>query len=164
MGYKEMADYSEYEMHICGTKKAVFAIYASMPSADIKTITYENGTEDDYILYFKNTCKWGVDANCDKKWDGREIDLSSLDEEKLRNEQGADDFKGYTLADKSAMFHCEIEISEWSDYGESFAHYKDGQQLEYMEGNLDPEMLAELGVDFYPDNMEESDDDWSFSF
>ena len=159
-----MADYSQYEMHIHGTKKAVFAIYASMPSADIKTIKYENGTDDDYILHFENACKWGVDANCDKKWDGREIDISGLDEEKLRDEQGADDFRGYTLADKSAMFHCEIEISEWSDYGESFAHYKDGQQLEYMEGNLDPEMLAELGVDFDPDNMEESDDDWSFSF
>ncbi len=57
---------------------------------------------------------------------------------------------------KSAMFHCEIEISEWSDYGESFAHYKDGQQLEYMEGNLDPDMLEELGIDIDPDEIEES--------
>ncbi len=57
-----MADYCDYEIHVRGTKKAALMVYAAMRSADQKIITYENGTDAEYILHFESCCKWEPDA------------------------------------------------------------------------------------------------------
>lgn len=159
-----MADYCDYEIHVRGTKKAALMVYATMRSADLKEITFEGGTDDEYTLHFSSCCKWEPDAYCDKKWDGKEIDLSGIDEKSMREETGIDDFMSYSLADMSAMYHCEIEIHACYPEAESnsFFHYKDGDTLdeqwaapdwEAAPDDIDEEEGGE--EDFYPDEPRE---------
>ena len=127
-----MADYCDYELHVRGTKKAALMVYAVMRSADLKTIKYEGGADDEYTLHFDSCCKWEPDAYCDREWDGKAADLTGIGEQSMREEQGVEEFTGYRLEDMSGMLHCEIEIYAASPEEGwcSFAHYKDGETLE----------------------------------
>lgn len=165
-----MADYCDYEIHVRGTKKAALLAYAAMRCADVKTITHESGTDEEYIIHFGSCCKWEPDAYCDKKWDGKEIDLSGLDEQAIRDENGIDQFEFYPLQDMSAMLHCEIEI--YATYAEaescSFSHYKDGDLLEEQWSGVDWEAtedddIEESEEEYYPDE-EFEDLSQKFSF
>ena len=82
-----MADYCDYIIHVRGTKKAALMVFATMRCADDKPISYEGGTDEEYIIHFSGSCKWEPDAYCDKEWNGEEIDLNVLDEGAIRNDQ-----------------------------------------------------------------------------
>lgn len=161
-----MADYCDYIIHVRGTKKAALMVFATMRCADDKPISYEGGTDEEYIIHFSGSCKWEPDAYCDKKWNGVEIDLNGFDEDDLRNEDGIDDFMFYSLADMSAMLHCEIEIiASYPEPAPScFMHYKDGDTLEEEYCGIDfdydgeddfEEIDAEDGEEFFDGSNED---------
>ncbi len=165
-----MANYCDYEIHVRGSKKAALLVYATMRCADEKTITREGGTDEEYIIHFGSCCKWEPDAYCDKKWDGKEIDLSALNEQAIRNEIGIEQFEYYPLQDMSAMLHCEIEIyaTYEGEDGCSFNHYKDGNMLEEQWAGVDWEAseddeIEESEEDYFPDE-EYEDLSKKFSF
>ena len=149
-----MADLCDYNIHVRGSKKAALMIFSSMACADDKEITYEHGTDEEYILHFNGCCKWNTDAYCDETWNGEEINLDSYDETALRDCE-IDQFMFYKLVDKSAMFHCEIEVySSCMEEGWcAFSHYKEGDTLEdeymgedyedYDEESMDEEFMEE---------------------
>lgn len=152
-----MADYYDYIIHVRGTKKAALMVFATMRCADDKPISYEGGTDEEYIIHFSGSCKWEPDAYCDKEWNGEEIDLNGLDEGAICNEDGIDDFMFYSLKDMSAMFHCEIEI--YTSYPEPqpccFIHYKDGDMLEEEYCGIDYDYDDEDGFE----DIDEDEDD-----
>lgn len=150
-----MADYCDYEIHVRGTKKAALMVYATMRSADEKEIRLESGTDEKYVIHFRGCCRWDLDVECDKTWDGNEVDFSNIDEKSMREEQGIEEFTSYPLADMSAMFHCEIEV--YAGYQESgsnsFIHYKDGDTLDeqYAAYPLEPDDDGDFPEDYCPD-------------
>ena len=168
-----MADYCDYIIHVRGTKKAALMVFATMRCADDKPISYEGGTDEEYIIHFSGSCKWEPDAYCDKEWNGEEIDLNVLDEGAIRNEDGIDDFMFYPLKDMSAMFHCEIEIYECYPDNEvcSFTHYKDGDTLEeeysaidyeYDDGYFDDDEEIEDVAEIEEEENEEDDEKFDY--
>ncbi len=128
-----MANICDFKIHVRGTKKAALMLYATAVAAPYEgDIDYEGGTDDEYIIHFSGSCKWGIDAYCEKRWNKKPIDLSAIDEETIRsNEELAGKYSQYKMKAKSGMFQCEVEVIAFDEEGEySFSHYKDGVLLD----------------------------------
>ncbi len=121
-----MANICDFKIHVRGTKKAALMLYAAAVAAPYEVdIDYEGGTDDEYIIHFSGSCKWDIDAYCEKRWNKKPIDLSAIDEETIRsNEKFAEKYSQYKMKAKSGMFQCEVEVIAFDEEGEvSFVHY-----------------------------------------
>lgn len=121
-----MANYCEYKTLVRGRKNACYAFLGSSPTADDIHVIEGSGTTENYTLIFSTGCKWGVDAYCDKPWDGSfPVDLpddyneaSSIAEKKYRYR---------SMRDRSKMFSLEVLCNSlYEDVGEEFVHYLNG--------------------------------------
>lgn len=126
-----MANCCYYEIHVKGNKKAALFLFAMMPVYDSKEIIHEEGTDDEYVVWIKGDCKWGLDYNCTEKADVG-IDLNMLTEDDVRNEEMGLDYWDLTMRQKSEVLNVEILAHSWSRESEfeHFEHYKKGLLLD----------------------------------
>ena len=62
-----MANCCDYTIHVRGTKKATLMVLATTRCADDKPISYEGGTDEEFIIHYSRSCKWEPDVYCDKE-------------------------------------------------------------------------------------------------
>lgn len=125
-----MANYCEYEIHVKGNKKAALYLYTMMPALDYKEITHEQGNDDEYIVWITGNCKWSLDSYCEEK-PNVSIDLDSLSEDEIRDEEVGLDYCYLTMRQKSEVLGVEILAHSWSDESEfdQFDHYVNGELI-----------------------------------
>lgn len=124
-----MANYCNYEIHVRGKKKAALMMCAVMATADSKWITHEEGTDDEYVVWFKGDCKWSLDAYCEEKPDVT-INLDEYTEEDIRDAD-FDEYWYLTMRQKSELLGLEILAHSWSDESEfnMFEYYNNGRKI-----------------------------------
>ncbi len=143
-----MANYCEYEIHVRGKKKAALMMAAIMASADMKEITHEEGSDNNYIVWIRGNCKWSLDAYCEEKPDVT-INLDEYSEDDLRDA----DFEEYwylTMRQKSEVLGLEILAHAWSDESEfdMFEYYDNGRKISSENVNCRPEWDEEMEMVF----------------
>lgn len=142
-----------------------------MPVYDDIEIILEKGSNDDYTIVYTGNCKWSLDAYCKKMDSPIKVDVAGFIDEKGNLLKDVNEYRYYTLKDKSKIYNCEIEVfSEYEDYdyendqGDKplFEHYKNGKLIE--KNNLLYNEIIEkayllFGVKIDIPNYYE-DDDW----
>ena len=145
-----MANCCGYEIHVRGNKKAALFLFAMMPVCDSKEIIHEEGSDDEYVVWIKGDCNWGLDYNCTEKTDVS-INLNTLTEDDVRNEEMGLDYWYLTMRQKSEVLNVEILAHSWSRESEfeRFEHYKKGLLLDSQkEAHPMPAELEEY--DLFP--------------
>lgn len=159
-----MANICYYEIHARGPKRNVLDLGCMIPdySGD-KEILYANGTEDDYLLWFKGDCKWELDAYCGENpnvtYEPDEDDDIDDDDLKSYFENFFDKEMYIPMRQKSEILQIEI-FALSVDSGGFFVnidHYDKGKILSsvnILEEETHIDLLKEFSID--PENVEES--------
>ena len=142
----KMANICEYRLEIKGKKEDCENFLLAMPAYDDYDVVEEKGTDDEFTLRAKGTCKWDVYAYVE------EVD-DDFDYEKAR-ESEPEDLWYIPLKDKSRVYNVEVRIS-WTDVEDividedmpgtlqcSYEHWKNGESPDWV----DDENLEEFFV------------------
>ena len=128
-----MADSCNYNIHVRGGKAECLMLYAAMPCDDSKDFLLAEGTEENFVLHFEGSCKWGLDAYCKEEFAGiidvskyRNVDLDSEDFDVYELEDDGLPYWYITMRKKSELLNVEILALAWSDEYYGVDHYKNG--------------------------------------
>ena len=101
-----------YKVHLKGKKIAALLAWANLRGYDEAEVTYEDGTDDDYIIHCEISTKW--DANpfigTPQTWNGEVKDLSEYDEDSIRDGMYYDALEGYDAQYLSGYLGLDIEM------------------------------------------------------
>lgn len=108
-----MANICSYKIKVKGKKNACYAFMGSTSAYDDRDILLEAGTEDDFVLIFKGTCKWGIDMYCHDFEGKKPVILPNNFEDAL--DEAEDKYWYHTVQERSEMFNVEV----WCNSGDT---------------------------------------------
>lgn len=128
-----MANVCDYKMVVKGRKSSCYAFVAGQNWLDYKEIEYEEGTDEDYEVYFTGTCKWSVDAYCGEYTDSCPVKIP----DNLKTKAEVDEWcsetfhAGYNVKSRSKMFSVDVQCNSRCTEGDPetayYIHYKNGE-------------------------------------
>lgn len=110
------------EIHLRGAKKAVYLAWGSALGYGQPDITFEDGTDEDYIMHCEICTKYSADPfdpphGDPEPWDGTIIDLSQYEDEKVYSEQCTYEFESIGYEKLSGCLDIDIQTKNIPEEG-----------------------------------------------
>ena len=136
-----MANYCDFNIRLkAPNKDAARFIYMTQPVADSHpTIYFEEQKDDGYYLFYKGSCKWGIDNNC-YRTSGLNVNLNNVSEYVDRlDEETLNCYLEVPMDQKSKTFKTDIDVLSWSSESGfiDFYHLVNGKK---KKGKYQPKM------------------------